>query len=211
MWNFNVPRGSWLGGFFEIIVKLVKRRLEKILLNASLAFEELVTILIEIEAVFHSWSLKYSYEELSEPLTPSMLVKGKRLLNTNNDVLYDVKIADENTDTLNKRARYLHKLLSYFIGRWRREYFTRALSKHGRRCTFLYSAMRELVCNGQLWARAALSQLRSITSNSESILQQQFGENPGSDCCYSIFFDISTIVWLSRSLQRVSNDDTWAF
>ena len=33
-------------------------------------------------------------------------------------------------------------------------------SKHGRR-TFLYSAMRELVCNGQLWARAVLRQLRS--------------------------------------------------
>ena len=33
-------------------------------------------------------------------------------------------------------------------------------SKHGR-CTFLYSAMRELVCNGQLWAGAALRQLRS--------------------------------------------------
>ena len=28
-------------------------------------------------------------------------------------------------------------------------------SKHGRR-TFLYNAIRELVCNGQLWARAAL-------------------------------------------------------
>ena len=33
-------------------------------------------------------------------------------------------------------------------------------SKHGRH-TFIYSAMRELECNGQLWARAALRQLRS--------------------------------------------------
>ena len=32
--------------------------------------------------------------------------------------------------------------------------------KHGRR-TFLYSAMGELVCREQLWARAALRQLRS--------------------------------------------------
>ena len=28
-WNFNVPRGSWWRGFFEIIVKLVKRCLRK--------------------------------------------------------------------------------------------------------------------------------------------------------------------------------------
>ena len=33
-------------------------------------------------------------------------------------------------------------------------------SKHGRR-TFRYSVMRELVRKGQLWARAALRQLRS--------------------------------------------------
>ena len=32
--------------------------------------------------------------------------------------------------------------------------------KHGRR-TFVCSAMGELVCRGQLWARAALRQLRS--------------------------------------------------
>ena len=36
-------------------------------------------------------------------------------------------------------------------------------SKHGRR-TFLYSAMGELVCSGQLWVRAALRQLRSYAS-----------------------------------------------
>ena len=77
--------------------------------------------------------------------------------------------------------------------------YNQSASKHGGR-TFLHSAMRELVCNGQLWARAALRQLRGIRSNSESILQQQFGENPGNDYCYSIYFDIRTIVWLSRLL-----------
>ena len=50
-------------------------------------------------------------------------------------------------------------------------------SNHGRR-TFLYSAMRELVCNGQLWARGS-SEVRR--SGSESIFQQQFGEYHGDD------------------------------
>ena len=85
-WNFNVPRGSWWGGFFEIIVKLVKRCLRKILRNARLTFEELETILVEIEAVLNSRPLTYSHDELSEPLTPSMLVKGKQLLNKSSDV-----------------------------------------------------------------------------------------------------------------------------
>ena len=39
--------------------------------------------------------------------------------------------------------------------------FNQSALKHGRR-TFLYSAIRELVRSGQLWAKAALRQLRSF-------------------------------------------------
>ena len=38
--------------------------------------------------------------------------------------------------------------------------YYQSASKHGR-LTLLYSAMRELTCNGQLWATAAVRQLRS--------------------------------------------------
>ena len=79
-------------------------------------------------------------------------------------------------------------------------------SKHGRR-TFLCSAMRELVCDGQLWTRGSFAVTRS---DSKSIFQQQFGEYHGYDGCYSIYFVSSTIVRLSGLLQKVSNDDTWA-
>ena len=143
-WNFNVPRGSWWGGFFEIIVKLVKRCLRKTLQNARLTFEELETILVEIEAVLNSRPLTYSHDELSEPLTLSMLVTGKLLLNKNNDVLYDVTVADEDTNTLNRRARYLCKLLSYFRGRWRREYHT-SLRKH-HNCLLTKKLVRPVQC-----------------------------------------------------------------
>ena len=76
-WNFIVPRVSWWEGFFEIIVTLVKHCLRKILRSARLTFEELETVLTEIEAVLNSRPFTYSYDELSEPLTPSMLVTGK--------------------------------------------------------------------------------------------------------------------------------------
>ena len=39
-----------------------------------------------------------------------------------------------------------------------------------------------------------------IRWDSDSILQQHFGENHGNGCCYSIYFDISIIVWPSRLL-----------
>ena len=50
----------------------------------------------------------------------------------------------------------------------------------------------------------------SIKSDSESIFWQQFCEDHGNNCCYSIHSVSSTIVWFARLLQQVSNDDTWA-
>ena len=73
-----------------------------------------------------------------------MHVRGKRLLNTNNDVLYDVTITDENTDTLNRIARYLHKFMSYFRGRWRREYLTSLREHHN--CLLTKKLVRPVQC-----------------------------------------------------------------
>ena len=63
------------------MVKLVKRCLKKIAANAHLSFEELDTILIEIEGIINSPPLTYvDVDSLDEPLTPSSLVSGRRLL-----------------------------------------------------------------------------------------------------------------------------------
>ena len=75
--------------------------------------------------------------------------------------------------------------------------------------------MRELVCNGQLWARAAVRQLRShnveqLEYLAHDVEQREYltsryeyiWENPGNYCCYSIYFDISTIVWSSRFYNK---------
>ena len=53
-WKFNVPTASCWGGFFEICVKLVKRPLRKVLGNAKLTYEQLETVLVEIEGVLNS-------------------------------------------------------------------------------------------------------------------------------------------------------------
>ena len=67
-------------------------------------------------------------------------------MNKNNDVLYDVTIADEDTNTLNRRARYLCKLLSYFGGRWRQEYLTSLREHHN--CLLTKRLERPVQCGG---------------------------------------------------------------
>ena len=67
------------------------------------------------------------------------------------------------SDVICKKLRTLHIEGARRVGKRmsdRHDGSKQRALKHGRH-TFLYSAMGELVCSGQLWARAALRQLRS--------------------------------------------------
>ena len=80
-WQFNLAKAPWWGGFFERLVKQVKSCLKKTLGRSKLSFDELTTILVEVEAVLNSRPLTYLYsDDIEEPLTPWHLVIGQRLL-----------------------------------------------------------------------------------------------------------------------------------
>ncbi|GFY72105.1 integrase catalytic domain-containing protein [Trichonephila inaurata madagascariensis] len=72
IWKNIIERSPWLAGFYERLVRSVKESLRKILGKAPLSFEEMTTILTEIEAVLNLRPLSYVYEENEEPrpLTP---------------------------------------------------------------------------------------------------------------------------------------------
>ena len=60
-WRFNLERAPWWGGFFERMVGSVKKRFEKVLDNAKLTFDELLTVVVEIESTLNSRPLTYIY------------------------------------------------------------------------------------------------------------------------------------------------------
>ena len=80
LWKFITERAPWFGGFFERLVQSVKRCLGKTLGNAKPTYEELNTHLIEVEGALNSRPLTYLYDEGGEPLTPSHLIMGSRVL-----------------------------------------------------------------------------------------------------------------------------------
>ena len=70
-----------MGWLYERLIKSVKSCLKKCVGRASLSFDELHTTLVEIESVLNSRPLTYLYsDDLEEPLTPSHLILGRRIL-----------------------------------------------------------------------------------------------------------------------------------
>ena len=81
-WLFNIERAPWWGGAFERMVKSTKRCLRKMIGRAHFSFDELLTALVEIEAVINPRPLSYiTADDIEEPLTPSHLLVGRRILN----------------------------------------------------------------------------------------------------------------------------------
>ena len=62
-WKFILPLSPWWGGFYERLVRTVKSTLRKILGRSKLNFEELYTILTQVECMLNSRPLSYVYTE----------------------------------------------------------------------------------------------------------------------------------------------------
>ena len=71
-WCFNLEQAPWWGGFFERLIGSVKRCLRKVLGNARLSFDELLTVMSEVKAALNSRPLTYDYNIPGEEvLTPA--------------------------------------------------------------------------------------------------------------------------------------------
>ena len=82
-WRFNLAKAPWWGGFFERMGKSTKRCLKKQLGNERLTYEELFTVLIEVEAVLNSRPLTYVYaQDIEEPLNPVSSFDWKEIADT---------------------------------------------------------------------------------------------------------------------------------
>ena len=133
-WTFNIKRAPWWGGVFERLVRLTKRCLRKMIGKTKLRHDELLTLLVEVEAIVNSRPLTFvSPNDLEDPLTPSHLLTGCRLLSLPDNRDYEQetdKTFTTNSETLNKRMVLMNRLLQLFWKRWRLEYLLELRTAH---------------------------------------------------------------------------------
>ena len=122
-WSFNVERSPWWGGVFERLVRSVKRCLKKNIGRARLSHEELLIVITEIEMIINSRSLSYvTQDDLDEPITPSHLLIGRRIISLPDSVCQ--RSEDDFVTTpqlLTKRMLYINHILTQFWTRWKRK------------------------------------------------------------------------------------------
>lgn len=119
-WHFIPPRAPNFGGLWEAAVKSAKRTLSKVLGSRSLSFQEMATVLVQIEAQMNSRPLTPLSDDPREldVLTPGHFLIGQPLL-----ALPDVDHYEMPSNRL-KGYEQLQQLVQHHWRRWRNEYLS---------------------------------------------------------------------------------------
>ena len=122
-WDFIQAKSPWWGGFYERLIQVVKRVLRKLLRNARLSYEELLTVLTESECTINSRPLTHmTCDEFDGvPLTPSHLLYGRRIQSLP-DAQPKIDKDFNSREFITRRMRYVAVLLGHFWKRFNKEY-----------------------------------------------------------------------------------------
>ena len=90
---------------------------------------------MEIEAIVNSRPLSYVHpDDLEQPLTPSHLIVGRRLLSLPDHLTHLEPLEDEdfelNRESLQRRTKHLNNVINHFWKRWSQEYLLQLWDTH---------------------------------------------------------------------------------
>ncbi|XP_048486334.1 uncharacterized protein LOC125490598 [Plutella xylostella] len=118
-WHFIPPRMPNYGGLWEAGVQSAKRHLTRVNGDTKLTYEEMATLLAQIEACLNSRPLCQLDNTLDTltPLTPGHFLIGEPLMITVPDMNYE----DKNVNLLT-RWQLIQRMTQDFWRRWQNEY-----------------------------------------------------------------------------------------
>ena len=122
-WKFILENAPWFGGMWERLVASVKRCLKKVIGVKVISYDELQTLVLEIELILNNRPIDADFDDSQEVVTPNHLTFGRRL-NTMGDT-DAVEMCSNDADYRPvKGKRVIDTILNHFWKRWRKEYLT---------------------------------------------------------------------------------------
>ncbi|KAL4119979.1 hypothetical protein QTP88_012729 [Uroleucon formosanum] len=126
-WHFIPPNAPHMGGLWEAYVKSVKYHLYRVMGTECLTFEEVATLLSQIEACLNSRPINSQSNDPNDerPLTPAHFVVGDSIF---------LPIEQDNVDTqMNKLQRWtrVQLMVQSFWKRWSNDYII-SLQQRGK-------------------------------------------------------------------------------
>ncbi len=124
-WSFAPPGSPHFGGLYEAAVKSAKFHLRRIITNVNLTYEELCTIIKQVEAVLNSRPLiPIPSSDPVEVLTPGHFLTGRPL----------TAIPEDNKPNANSNLlrhwQLVQNIHIHFWNRWSREYLQELQKRH---------------------------------------------------------------------------------
>ena len=117
-WRFNPPSAPHVGGLWEAAVKSVKHHLRRVIGGSTLTYEEMATLLSQIEACLNSRPLQAMSDDPEDvaALTPGHFLIGTALIAVPEPLLIQAP-----TNRLT-RWQHLQQMRDHFWERWAQEY-----------------------------------------------------------------------------------------
>ncbi|XP_046405326.1 uncharacterized protein LOC124170570 [Ischnura elegans] len=117
-WRFNPPTAPHFGGIREAAVKSTKHHIRRVIGDTNLTFEELFTLLCQVEACLNSRPL---IPLTDDPTDNKALTPADFLIHSASFIIPEPSLIDETIPVL-KRWKIVQQMLQHFWQRWSREY-----------------------------------------------------------------------------------------
>ncbi|XP_034944944.1 uncharacterized protein [Chelonus insularis] len=123
-WKFNLPAAPHMGGKWEAAVKSVKFHLNRTIGDSLFTYEELSTLLVQIEAVLNSRPLEPLSADSTDisALTPAHFLVGEPLVTLPEPSLEDVPMPSLS------RWQFIQQRLQSFWSKWSKQYLQQQLA-----------------------------------------------------------------------------------
>ncbi|XP_045541390.1 uncharacterized protein LOC123722864 [Papilio machaon] len=125
-WHFIPPHSPNFGGLWEAGIKSTKHHLRRVIGDSTLTFEELSTVLSQIEACLNSRPLSQNSANSTDPnpLTPGHFLVGQPLV-----IAPDYNYEHTTVSSL-RRWQLTQRMIQAFWKRWSQEYLTMFFQRH---------------------------------------------------------------------------------